>query len=110
MNETLALLAIGMPGTSEMLILAGIILLFVGPKKLPELARSLGGALTAFREGMANPPAPAARNNRADAEDHESDDDDNEKPASRSRRLEPPQVQVMRTTAEDKEAARPGQA
>jgi sec-independent protein translocase protein TatA len=35
------------------LLILGIILLFVGPRKLPELGRSLGKTLKNFRDGLA---------------------------------------------------------
>jgi len=43
------LMAIGM---SELVIILVIVLLLFGPKKLPELARSIGEAVRAYREGL----------------------------------------------------------
>lgn len=36
-------------GTTELLIIAGIILLIFGAKRLPEIGRGLGGAIREFR-------------------------------------------------------------
>ena len=44
-------------GTNELLLILAIILLIFGPKKLPDLARSLGRAINEFRKassGVAN--------------------------------------------------------
>jgi len=60
----LALLAFGMPGTQEMIILAIILLIFFGPKKLPELARAIGEAVNSFKDGLYNN---SAQNNAAPA-------------------------------------------
>ena len=40
-------------GLTEILIILVIILILFGPKKLPELARSIGNAVREYREGMA---------------------------------------------------------
>jgi len=37
-------------GTNELLLILAIILLIFGPKKLPDLARSLGRAINEFRK------------------------------------------------------------
>ncbi len=39
-------------GMSEMLMIAGLALLFVGPKKLPELGRGIGEAIKGFRQSV----------------------------------------------------------
>jgi len=66
-----------MPGPSEWLIIGLIVVLLVGAKKLPEIARSLGRSSSEFKKGIregnegtgeegaappssANPPAAAA--------------------------------------------------
>ena len=41
-----------MIGTSELLLIAGIILLFFGAKKIPELMHSLGKGIKSYKEGM----------------------------------------------------------
>ena len=42
----------GMPGPAEWLVILIVILLIVGPKKLPELMRSLGKSINSFKKGM----------------------------------------------------------
>ncbi len=43
------ILALGMPGLPEMLLIALVILLLFGAKRLPELARGLGKGIREFR-------------------------------------------------------------
>lgn len=49
-------------GSQDLLLLLGIGVFFFGAKRLPELSRSLGQALTEFKKGMtaAAPSAPTA--------------------------------------------------
>lgn len=54
--NTLALIP-GMSGVPEILLIAFVILLLFGSKKLPELARSLGKSLNEFKKGQ-NESAP----------------------------------------------------
>jgi len=39
-------------GMNEFWIIAGVILLLFGAKKLPELARSMGSSVTQFKKGL----------------------------------------------------------
>jgi sec-independent protein translocase protein TatA len=41
-----------MPSGTEWLIVAGVVLLLFGAKKLPELARSLGKSSREFKKGL----------------------------------------------------------
>ena len=41
-----------MIGTTEALIIGGIVVLLFGAKKLPELAKSMGQSKAAFNEGL----------------------------------------------------------
>ena len=41
-----------MPGGTEWLVVAGVILLLFGAKKLPELARALGKSSREFKKGL----------------------------------------------------------
>ncbi len=41
-----------MPGGTEWLIIAGVVVLLFGAKKLPELARSLGRSSREFKKGL----------------------------------------------------------
>lgn len=43
-------------GLSELLVIAVVALLVIGPKRLPEVAKGLGEALRAFQEAMKGPP------------------------------------------------------
>ena len=63
-------------GTTEALIIGGIIVLLFGAKKLPELAKSMGQSKAAFDEGVAE-GAPVAEDSGEDkVEDPDSEDDD----------------------------------
>ncbi len=44
-----------MIGTTELLLIAGVVLLFFGGKKLPELMKGLGKGMKSFKEGMNEP-------------------------------------------------------
>lgn len=71
----LPIAAIGMP---EILIIAAIILLLFGARKLPELARSLGGSVNEFKKGMAEgvekKDAPARTNDTPSSNGRSSND------------------------------------
>ena len=41
-------------GMTELLVILAIALIVIGPKKLPELARSLGKGLAEFRRALAD--------------------------------------------------------
>ena len=41
-----------MPGGGEWIVILIVILIFVGPRKLPELMRAIGKSVNAFKEGM----------------------------------------------------------
>ncbi len=43
-------------GTSELLLIAALVLLLFGGKKLPEMMRGLGQGVKAFKEGMNDDP------------------------------------------------------
>ena len=48
------LLLIGNLGTGEILIIALIVLLLFGGKKIPELMRGLGNGVKSFKDGMSD--------------------------------------------------------
>ena len=50
------MIAFGMPGTWELLIVAGIIVLLFGSAKLPGLMRNMGRSINEFKAGMADQP------------------------------------------------------
>tara|TARA_B100000029_G_scaffold198225_1_gene196270 strand:- start:98 stop:268 length:171 start_codon:yes stop_codon:yes gene_type:complete len=55
-------------GTPEMAVIAAVIFLLFGAKKIPELAKSLGKSKAAFNEGLKEGPS--------SEEDEEKDDTD----------------------------------
>ncbi len=59
-----------MIGTTEALIIGGVILLLFGAKKLPELAKSMGKSKAAFDEGL--------KEGRSSEEDEDEDEDEDE--------------------------------
>jgi sec-independent protein translocase protein TatA len=64
------LLAFGMPGLPEMLIIGGIFILFFGSTKLPGLARSIGKSANEFKKGIRDDSP------MDDLDDEDSDGDD----------------------------------
>lgn len=50
----MTLLFIGGLGMSEVLVIALVVLLFFGGKKIPELMKGLGKGVRSFKEGMNN--------------------------------------------------------
>jgi sec-independent protein translocase protein TatA len=51
----------GMPGPMEMIVILGIALLVFGPKKLPDLGKSLGTGLRSFKESVSGEEPPAEK-------------------------------------------------
>lgn len=51
-------LLFGNLGTTELIIIALVVLLLFGGKKIPELMRGLGSGVKSFKEGMKDGPAP----------------------------------------------------
>ncbi|MEY2786739.1 MAG: hypothetical protein RL277_2951 [Planctomycetota bacterium] len=72
------MLPIAAIGTTEILIIAAIVLLLFGARKLPELARSLGGSVNEFKKGMAEgvekKDAPARTNDTPSSNGRSSND------------------------------------
>lgn len=52
-------LAVGMPGPQELLIVLVILLLLFGGTRLPQLAKGLGKSIREFRQGAAGLDEPA---------------------------------------------------
>ena len=48
---TMAFFAGGMPGMGELAILALLLIILFGAKRLPRLARALGASITEFKRG-----------------------------------------------------------
>ena len=71
------LLAIGMPGTFELLIIGGIFILFFGSTKLPGLARSIGKSANEFKKGIRD-DSPLDEDDGTDEDDVTDEDDGND--------------------------------
>ena len=52
----MTILAFGIPGGPEWLIIFLVLLLIFGGRKLPELARAMGSSITQFKKGMKEEP------------------------------------------------------
>ena len=52
MNSIPAVMALGMPGGWEWVLILLIILLLFGAKKLPDLAKGLGQSIKEFKKGV----------------------------------------------------------
>ena len=50
--------AVSSPGATELLIVLVIVLLILGPKRLPSLGRQLGGGIREFRKSIGGGDAP----------------------------------------------------
>ncbi len=44
-------------GFQELLVIFLIALFVIGPKRLPEIAKALGGAVRAFQDALKSPPS-----------------------------------------------------
>ncbi|MEX1025430.1 MAG: twin-arginine translocase TatA/TatE family subunit [Planctomycetota bacterium] len=55
-----AVVFLALPGPTELWVILAVILLFVGGRKLPELARAMGSSITQFKKGMKEDPPPIA--------------------------------------------------
>jgi len=53
--QPLALMLFGPVGTTEIIVVVGVLLLFFGGRKIPELAKGLGRGITEFRRGLQDP-------------------------------------------------------
>jgi sec-independent protein translocase protein TatA len=51
----------GMLSPSHLLLVLVVVMLFLGPKKLPELGKSLGEAIRGFRDSVRSAPPPPAQ-------------------------------------------------
>jgi sec-independent protein translocase protein TatA len=72
------MLPIAAIGTTEIILIVFAILLLFGARKLPELARSLGGSVNEFKKGMAEgvdkKDAPARTNDTPSSNGHSTND------------------------------------
>ena len=65
-----------MIGTTEALIIGGVVLLLFGAKKLPELAKSMGQSKAAFDEGLKKGMDDEDKVEEPDSKDDDEGDDD----------------------------------
>ncbi|MCL4554693.1 MAG: twin-arginine translocase TatA/TatE family subunit [Actinobacteria bacterium] len=65
------------PGPMELIIILVIVLLLFGPKKLPQLGKSLGKTVKAIREGVEGKNE-TAEDQKVEAKADKTDDDDSE--------------------------------
>ena len=63
-------------GTTELLLIAGVALLFFGGKKLPEMMRGLGQGVKQFKEPIEESINPKEQNN-SDSQTEQSNKTDN---------------------------------
>ena len=54
----------GMIGTTEIIIIAVIVLLLFGGKKIPELMRGLGKGVRSFKQGMNGEDEPESKDDK----------------------------------------------
>ena len=59
---------LAMLGAPEYIIIGAIVLLLFGARKLPQLARSMGGSITAFKKGLKDDPEQIASGADEDGE------------------------------------------
>lgn len=66
-----------MIGTSEFILIALVVLLLFGGKKLPEMMKGLGQGMRSFKEGMNTPPEEDKQQNKdeskANADNNQKD-------------------------------------
>lgn len=74
-----SLLFIGGLGMSEILLIALVVLLFFGGKKIPELMKGLGKGVKSFKDGMNDieKDIKATPENKSDSSDKKSDSSEN---------------------------------
>ena len=90
----------GSIGPQEILIVLVIALIVLGPKKLPEMARSLGKGVKEFKEGI----------NDDDTVDVVADEDEDEPVSSRVHELPPADLPPAAEAPEPVAAAEPATA
>lgn len=57
-----------MPGWTELLIIAGVVVLLFGTSKLPKLGGAIGESIKNFKKGIKDEEAPRLKEERKDEE------------------------------------------
>lgn len=68
-----------MIGTSELLLIAALVLLLFGGKKLPEMMKGLGQGVKSFKDGMKETTEPDEQKENVASEDQTAEDGDKSK-------------------------------
>ena len=84
------------PGIPEMAIFFAIVLIFFGPKRLPQLSRSIGRSITDFKKGL--------REVKNDIEEADDEEDGYESPREEPVRTTAPPPQAPPPEAAPKDA------
>lgn len=71
-------------GTTELLLIGGVALLFFGGKKLPEMMRGLGQGVKQFKEGMNEITNPDEKKPDGEAEQPAPEESTEKKPAEKT--------------------------
>ena len=63
----------GIPGTTELLIIAGVVILLFGAKKLPQLGGAVGESIKNFKKGVKDDKNKKKIADNSDAENKEEE-------------------------------------
>ena len=55
-------------GTTELLVIGGIVFLLFGAKRLPQLGRGMGSAITNFKKGLSEGESDVQEEDKSDEE------------------------------------------
>jgi sec-independent protein translocase protein TatA len=67
---------ISAPGPLELIVILVIALIFLGPKRLPDAARSLGAGVREFRDSLSGEREEHGYDDEPDEDDEDEDDDE----------------------------------
>lgn len=63
------LLFLGSLGTGELIVIALVVLLLFGGKKIPEMMKGLGKGVRSFKDGMNEPDSDTKNSDKADKQE-----------------------------------------